>query len=133
MKAVYAIIEILKNTPAVVDKLGSNPMRLYPSTIREETYPAGVLRSMPARTAPSFDGSGNMRIQSVDITLMGPAVDDLAEIAAAIETALDGVKNQTIAGVDVKEIRFIEGGADDWNHQTQLKEYQTEFQIHFKK
>jgi hypothetical protein len=123
------IISLIESKTAITDLIG-NPMRLYPDVVAQgtKTYPALEYSTNVIVGHPTFDGASRIDFNFVRFHAFGQTKSQVENLISTLRNEMED-ESGTYNGLQIRDVRYVDSGADDYLDGIEKHTKMIEFQI----
>ena len=98
-----------------------------------DTYPAIVFTQIASENNRTKSGVNDTDIEHYQISVFAQTYDEAYTISDAVRSAIDGIGQQTVVGVDIDGIMFTNEQSIPYNDKNDLVQVAQDYQIRVRK
>lgn len=123
------LVALINSKTAITDIIGTNPMRLFPVKLPQNTsYPAVAYRVNNNDDRATFDGASTYDFGFVDLFCYGKTYSDVHNLWNVLRSELEDTVG-TFGGVNITHVWYMPSGAEDYLDSLELETKQLELKI----
>ena len=124
------VIALMETKSAITDLISSNPMRIYRDVVAQgvTTYPAIEYSTNITVGHPTFDGASTIDFNFIRMHVFADLASEAENLVNVLRKELED-ESGTYSGLEIKNIRYVDSGADDYLDGIEKHTKMIEFQI----